>query len=212
MNLHSKNDVVKVDKFVITAGNEEMNQDYKIKELTEAEFRPLFDEHKMTVFEDDHSYVLWDLLDESELENIKVLGKDLGTPYKLYLGIFDKDENFIGWSLGFQENSTTFYMCNSAVLPEHRRKGLYSSLVSRCVDILSDKGFQLVYSRHCATNNDVIIPKLKAGFIISKMEIDDKFGVLIHLHFYTNNDRRKIMDYRSGQLKPDSKIKEVFKL
>lgn len=189
-----------------------MSQNYKIKELTATEFKPLYDLYRVSVFEDDHSYVLWDLLDESELDNIKVLGKDLGTPYKLYLGLFDKDEKFVGWSWGFQENNTTFYMCNSAVLPDHRRIGLYSSLVSRCIDILSNKGFQLIYSRHCATNNDVIIPKLKAGFIISKMEIDDKFGVLIHLHFYTNKDRRKIMDYRSGQLKPDSKIKEIFKL
>ena len=103
-------------------------------------------------------------------------------------------------------------MVNSAILKEHRRKGLYSALLERCLKVLSKKGFQLIYSRHCATNNDVIIPKLKAGFIISKMEIDDKYGVLIHLHFYTNSDRRKIMDYRSGQLKPDTKIREVFKM
>ncbi len=189
-----------------------MNQNYQIKELTAEEFKPLYDKHKDSVFEDDHSYVMWDLLNDEELGQIKSLGEKLGAPYKLFLGVFDKESTFVGWSWGFQENSTTFYMCNSAILPEHRRKGLYSSLVNRCVDTLSQKGFQLIYSRHCATNNDVIIPKLKAGFIISKMEIDDKFGVLIHLHFYNNKDRRRIMDYRSGQLKPDSKIKEVFKL
>tara|TARA_R110002072_G_scaffold64203_2_gene159270 strand:+ start:120175 stop:120744 length:570 start_codon:yes stop_codon:yes gene_type:complete len=189
-----------------------MKQNYQIKELTKEEFIPLYDQHKYSIFEDDHSYVLWDLLSDKELEQVKSLGSDLGSPYKLYLGVFDKSGDLVGWSWGFQENSTTFYMCNSAVLPEHRRKGIYSSLVNECVDTLSKKGFQIIYSRHCATNNDVIIPKLKAGFVISKMEIDDKFGVLIHLHFYTNKERRRIMDYRSGQLKPDSKIKEVFKL
>jgi FtsZ-interacting cell division protein YlmF len=55
-------------------------------------------------------------------------------------------------------------------------------------------------------------PRCGDSTVISKMEIDDKYGVLIHLHFYTNNDRRRIMDYRAGQLRPDDKIKEVFKV
>ncbi len=111
-----------------------------------------------------------------------------------------------------QENATTFYMVNSAILKEHRGKGLYRLLVNQCIETLSSKGFQLIYSRHCATNNAVIIPKLKIGFVISKMEIDDRFGILIHLHFYTNSDRRKIMDYRSGQVRPDKTIRNLFKL
>ncbi len=135
----------------------------------------------------------------------------MGNPYKLHLGVFDRENKFIGWSWGIQESGTTFYMVNSAVLSEHRRKGIYGALLKRCVEILSKKGFQLIYSRHCATNNAVIIPKLQAGFIISKMEMDDRFGVLVHLHFYTNELRRKIMDYRSGLVRPDNEIKKVFK-
>ncbi|WP_370568511.1 hypothetical protein [Methylocystis sp. Sn-Cys] len=103
-------------------------------------------------------------------------------------------------------------MVSSAVLERHRRKGIYSALIAHSIERLSKAGFQLVYSRHCATNNDVIIPKLNAGFIISKMEIDDRYGVLIHLHYYTNSYRRRIMDYRSGQETPDMKIKQVFGL
>ena len=45
-----------------------------------------------------------------------------------------------------------------------------------------------------------------------KMELDDKFGVLIHLHYYMNSKRKKIMDYRSGQVKPDEEIKSLFKI
>lgn len=183
-----------------------------IKEMTEEEFRPLFDEHKKSVFEDVHSYAFPNLLSEDELQRIKDLGQNAGTLYKLYLGAFDEENKLVGWSWGTQENGTTFYMVNSAVLNNYRRKGIYSALINKCIDAVSKKGFQLIYSRHCATNNAVIIPKLKAGFIISKMEIDDRFGVLIHLHFYTNSERRRIMDYRSGQLKPDKKIMEIFKM
>lgn len=189
-----------------------MDKHYRIQEMTEQEFMPFFKAHASSVFADYHGYNPRDLLDNSELDSIESLGKLMGDPYKMHLGVFDSQKNFVGWSWGTQENRSTFYMVNSAVLNEHRRKGIYSALVDRCLDIVSKKGFQLIYSRHCATNNDVIIPKLKAGFVISKMEVDDRFGVLIHLHFYTNSVRRKIMDYRSGQLKPDEQLKNLFKL
>ena len=190
-----------------------MESNYSIRELTEDEFSPLFDRHKQFIFEEVHSYSPKDLLTGAELQSIEHLGQAAASlPYKLFLGVFDSNNQFVGWSWGEQENSSTFYMVNSAVLPAHRRRGLYSALLARCIEVLADKGFQIIYSRHCATNNAVIVPKLQAGFIISAMEMDDKYGVLIHLRFYTNRDRRRIMDYRSGQLKPDEKTKQAFKL
>lgn len=189
-----------------------MDKSYSIRELSEEEFKPLFDKHKFSMFADVHSYDMQHVLTDAEQQRIKELEENLGTPYKLYLGVFDINNQFIGWSWGKQESASTFYMVSSAILKIHRRKGLYSALIAHCIESLSKAGFQLIYSRHCATNNDVIIPKLKCGFIISKMEIDDKYGVLIHLHYYTNSDRRRIMDYRSGQETPDMKIKQVFGL
>ncbi len=189
-----------------------MVNNYSVREMSEEEFMPLFRLHAESVFAHDHSYDIKEVLTDLEKEKLSELGKDIVIPYKLYLGLFDPKGDFVGWSWGQQENRSTFYMTNSAVLEKHRRKGLYSALLQKAVQILSNKGFQLIYSRHNATNNAVIIPKLKNGFIISKMEIDDKFGVLIHLHFYTNDNRRKIMDYRSGEMKPDQKIKEIFKI
>ncbi len=189
-----------------------MDLNYTIREMCEPEFTPLFEKHAKVVFEGDHSYSVQNLLSETEKKNMDSLNELMGSPYKLYLGVFNKENEFVGWSWGSQENRSTFYMVNSGILHEHRRKGLYGELVKCCVEILSNKGFQLIYSRHCATNNDVIIPKLKAGFIISKMEIDDRFGVLVHLHFYTNKNRRKIMDYRSGQSRPDETIKDIFNI
>jgi ribosomal protein S18 acetylase RimI-like enzyme len=187
-----------------------MKQDYEIREMKEDDFLPLFDKHKKSVFEDVHSYSLNDLLTDAEQKKTKILGEGISAPYKLYLGAFDKDNQFVGWSWGQQENSSTFYMVNSAVLPDHRRKGLYGALIKKCVEVASRKGYQLIYSRHCATNNAVIIPKLKAGFTISKMEISDRYGVLIQLDFYMNETRRRIIDYRAGQLKPDGEIKRLF--
>jgi len=187
-----------------------MKQDYEIREMKEEEFL-YFDKHKKSVFGEVQSYSLNDLLNNAEQEKIKTLGQGTSTPYTS-LGAFDKDKQFVGWSWGQQENSSTFYIVNSAILPDHRRNGLYGALIGRCIDVVSAKGYQLIYSRHCVTNNAVIITKLKAGFTISKMEISDRYGVLIQLDFYTNETRRRINDYRAGQLKPDSDIKRLFSI
>ena len=110
----------------------EMKQDYEIREMKEEEFLPLFDKHKKSVFGEVHSYSLNDLLNNAEQERIKTLGQGTPTPYKLFLGAVDKDKQFFGWSWGQQENSSTFYIVNSAILPDHRRKGLYGALIGRC--------------------------------------------------------------------------------
>ncbi|MBK6772549.1 MAG: hypothetical protein IPG78_10565 [Ignavibacteria bacterium] len=49
----------------------------------------------------------------------------------------------------------------TAIFKQHQNKGIYKSLLPKVLDILKEKGFQKVYSRHSATNNQIIIPKLK---------------------------------------------------
>jgi hypothetical protein len=97
-------------------GNIYMTPAYSIRELTEEKFTPLFDKCKASVFEDVHSYDLRDILSATELEHIKKLGQGLGNQYKLHLGVFDKDNKFVGWTWGSQESASTFYMVNSGIL------------------------------------------------------------------------------------------------
>ena len=103
-------------------------------------------------------------------------------------------------------------MCNSGILKEYLRKGLYSKLLQETLKVVSNEGFQIISSRYCATNNPVIIPKLMAGFIISGMELTDQFGTLIHLQYYTNKKIRAILDYRCGELAPPNEIRNLFNL
>jgi len=189
-----------------------MMNDYSIRELTDEQFGPLFSQHVGAVFESVHDYSFDDLLDDTERVHIDRLSRRLGSPWTLRLGAFDREDRFVGWTWGRQESRHAFYMVNSGVLAGHRRRGLYTALIDRCVSAAFDEGFQLVYSRHCATNNAVIIPKLKAGFVISTLGIDDRHGVLVHLHRYANADRHRIMDYRSGQRGPDAGIRKLFGL
>ena len=190
-----------------------IGNDFIIKNLNKKEFFPLFEKYHDQVFSHDHSLHTREFYSDDEKNKIKELDKNCyDNPFALQLAVYDRNENFVGWSFGWQENSTTYCMCNSGVLPQYRRKGIYSSLLNLNIEILSKMGFQLIYSRHNATNNNVLIPKLKAGFIISKMEISDTFGCLVHLHYYTNKTRRKIMDYRSGEMAPDDELKKLFNI
>jgi hypothetical protein len=84
----------------------------------------------MSVFEEVYSYDLRGILSSSEQDKIKELGQLIGASYKLYLGVFDRENEFVVWIWGQQESASTFYMVNSAILKNHRRKGLYGALIS----------------------------------------------------------------------------------
>lgn len=185
---------------------------FEIREVEEDTFWPLWEKYAYGIFTDNSLDFMWrEHISSLEKENLKTLGKNMGSPFKIRLGVFKGDE-FAGWSFGDQQSSDVYYMRNSAIRPEFRRQGLYSELLKTNIELLSQKGFQKIYSRHTTTNNAVIIPKLKAGFIITSMELDDMFGSLVHLSYFTNPLRRKVMEFRTGNLRPDEELKNVLKL
>ena len=188
-----------------------IKQGYSIKEMTSKEFFPLFGKHYDSLFGDDHTFFPQDHFTDFENDKTSKLRERMGNPFALHLGLYSPQNEFVGFSFGFQESEETFYVAASAVLPEHRNQGLYSELVKYVLKRATEEGFQKVYGTHCATNNAVIIPKLKLGFIFSKIELSDMFGTIIHLQYYTNPLRRKMMDYRSGLKIPDNQIRSVMK-
>ena len=152
----------------------DLKNGYYIKELSAEDFIKAQGKKSEEVFSDDHSIFPFSYLTNEEKDTVKKLKKDLeSNRYSLHLAIFDKSDVLVAWSYGWQENAYNYYMCNSGVLKEHRRKGLYSTLLNETKNIVKEKGFQVIYSRHNATNNAVLIPKLKAGFTISNMELCD---------------------------------------
>lgn len=88
---------------------------------------------KSIVFEDDHSIHLTIYLSNDEQTVLDKLGESLGDPYDLYLAVYDQNDQMVGWSFGFQQDRYTFYMGNSGVLMEHRRKGIYSALLNQSI-------------------------------------------------------------------------------
>ena len=93
-----------------------------------------------------------------------------------------------------------------------QNKGIYTKLLPKILDILKGKGFQVVYSRHNASNNQILIPKLKQGFFITGMEVSDQFGTLIHLSYYFNDNRKNIIKFRTGEKKLNTTLKKYVNL
>ena len=187
---------------------------YSLRVMTDAEFDPLFRKHGKKIFNDDSlMYDRSDVLTKTEIAQYKKLRENFKSPSHIVidLGLFF-DNKFVGWSWGYQETPLTFYMCNSAVLPAHRCKGLYNCLMKEMLNRTTKIGFDKIYSRHMITNNDILIAKLKQGFKITHFELSETFGTMVHLSFYKSKTKNEILDFRSGHKRPTKKIERIFNL
>jgi GNAT superfamily N-acetyltransferase len=182
---------------------------YTTKVLDDAEFGPLFRQYHPIIFQTMLDFDVQQALSMEEQTATTRLRERMGTPFRLNIGIYHNQE-FIGWSFGRQESAEKYYMVNTAIFPQHQGKGIYSALLPRILSALQREGFQIVYSRHVATHNQVLVPKLKAGFVITGIEVSDVFGVLVHLAYFFNPLRRKVLDVRVGQARPDAEVKRYM--
>lgn len=182
---------------------------FELKKVSAEEFRPMFKINRPKLFSETFTFRYNEALSDRELESQKRLQDNMGKPYELYFILYFQG-NLAGWTFGRQIDGEKFYMVNSAIMPEYRLKGLYKQLLNAVINETTNEGFQVVYSRHVATNSAVLVPKLKAGFIITSFELTDNSGLLVHLSYYTNPIRRKAMDFRSGQCSPDEELKQFL--
>ncbi|GAA5514500.1 hypothetical protein Dcar01_03256 [Deinococcus carri] len=110
-----------------------------------------------------------------------------------------------GWQLSRQWDARTAYMVNTAFLPGHRGRGLYTRLLPVVLDALRAEGYRLVRSHHHATNNAVLIPKLRAGFRIQGLQTDEHGVMAVLIHSF-DPVYREYMDARSGLTRPRGEV------
>jgi len=182
---------------------------YTMRVLDDAEFDPLLRHYRTLIFQTMLDFDVQQALSLEEQTATARLRARMGTPFRLNIGIYHHQE-FIGWSFGRQESAETYSMVNTAIFPQHQGKGIYSALLPRLLGAIQREGFQIVSCRHVATNNQVLVPKLKAGFMITGVELSDVFGVLVHLSYFFNPIRRKVLDVRAGQVRPDAEVKRYM--
>ncbi len=165
--------------------------------VTREEFLPQFKELRPTVFSENNDVNYSIYWTNEELEKNKILQEKFDGAIRYYL--FCRDgEKIVGWSCGYQKDSEEFYMVNSAVMPEYRELGIYTNLLNKMIEKAKVDGFQIISSIHHASNNGILIPKLKAGFKVVGMKLSPRFGTLLELHFYTNEKVGQVLDYRTG--------------
>ena len=118
-----------------------------------------------------------------------------------YAWLIARAGEVVGWQYSRGWDSRTAYMVNTAFLPTHRGKGLYTRLLPHILAALEAQGYALVRSHHHATNSAVIIPKLRAGFRIQGLEVDSHGVMAVLLHSF-DEVYRDYMDIRSGLRRP----------
>jgi len=182
-----------------SGGSVRISDEVEARVLEEKEFDSYFNQFYRAVFTDRGSFAPGSVLSDAEKASLKLLRKNMGRPVYLRVGLFARNE-FIGWHTGDQRSGEEFYMRNTGVLSAWRGRGIYKALLPHVIDCCVREGFQVISSKHNATNNPVIIPKLRAGFVITGLELSDRFGTMIRLEYFTNAKRRQMMDYRSGQI------------
>lgn len=116
----------------------------------------------------------------------------------------------VGWHCGYQIDAETFYMFESGILPAHQGRGIYTALLPLLLDHYESLGFQKVTSQHHASNNAVLVPKLKAGFMITGFSIDESVGVMVQLTYAFHPQRRRVYEFRTGYRRPDDQIRRFL--
>jgi GNAT superfamily N-acetyltransferase len=168
--------------------------------ITEEEFWPLFKIHRPIIFAENNTVDIDSFFSEEDKAKRKKLNEFIQLKYNVFLVAYDdnNNENLIGWSWGFAKSNHEYYMCNSAVYPEYRGKKIYTTLMNMVIEKVAADGFQEITSKHHTSNNAVLIPKLKKGFLISGTEINTRFGLMVSLTYFPNKQIEHVFHQRIG--------------
>ena len=149
-------------------------------------------------------------LADDELDKVNALQENIKGKYELRLAILKGDE-LIGSSYGWQSvfDFSSFFMGASLIIPKYRKKGLYSELVKRVIEVTKELGFQSIWSTHIMTNNPIIIAKLKLGFSINGFESNVNYGNLVKLTYHLSELRNQVTKYRAGAI-GDDKVRDLI--
>ncbi len=132
-----------------------------------------------------------DISEEAKAKRRELVRDFSINPWIVRILVFQKEsKSVVGWISGEQHDWETFYFRNSGFLPEVRRKGIYSVLHDSIIASLRERGFERVISDHAPNNRAMLLLKIKFGYFIQSVTVDERFGPLVRLVYYLNPDRR----------------------
>ncbi len=180
-------------------------EDYYYREASPEEFGAFYTGHRSRMFAAVPEIPVESYMTGAELQRRREYDSLVSGMYELRLLLL-RGEEVIGWHIGRQAYREAANMSNTAIFPEHRSKGLYSRLLPAILELYRAQGFGRVLSKHHASNNAVLIPKLRAGFRITGFEIDERYGLFVNLAYFFNEQRLRAYLFRTGALRPDEEI------
>jgi GNAT superfamily N-acetyltransferase len=174
-------------------------------------FFDFFNKNRSKVFGNTNEFNVNLLLTQEEFEKMK-LNTEMYEKRKGYYLLAKYQDEIIGWSFGVQRSHEDLYMVNSAVFESFRRRGFYTQILAAALEKCKEMGFLHIYSNHRFHNAQVLIPKLKLGFIISGFTVSPAFGSLVQLSYYTNEEVKKAFLNRLGYEPLTDEMKEKLGL
>ncbi len=139
---------------------------------------------------------------DARWERIKPLREVFARTHHERFIFYNEAGEAIGWSYGEMLDYETFFMTSTGILPEYRRRGIYTAFLKRLLSYLAALGYERVTSNHQTNNAPVIIAKLKAGFVILGVNLDERWGAQVELACFFHDDRRRGYT-RAFALQPD---------
>ena len=177
---------------------------YAVAAVSAESWQAFFEQHNATVFPDEHSVSFESLLSATEKDQLAGLRRNLAGVLNLYFLLYDGEQP-IGWHFGFQRSELEYFMANTGLLPAYQGRGIYSAFLKFLTADLVGQGFQFLTSIHHCDNNAVLIPKLKAGFLIQAlgflmqpMLLETNYGSMIQLVYPAKPLYREAFNARLG--------------
>ena len=183
-------------------------QNYYAKIVDNPTIFDILKKYRTTVFSDSVDFNRYTVFSDLEKKQFDEKIQSTKAPLRLSY-IIEQNNNLVGWCTAFQKDVDKWYMHNTAIFEQHRKKGLYTAVLQLMLAYAKSEGYQKVTSIHNATNNAIIIPKLKAGFVINGMHINEKFGTMIELSYYVNPQIKAVVDFRSGHKRLPQSLKNL---
>jgi hypothetical protein len=169
--------------------------DYYYQEVDQESYLTFYNENEKLVFPsraDREMFRIYKHLTQETLVKVKeVHAKFVNQTY--YFLIYHHQEP-IGWNISNQSYLDLLYMRNTGILPVYQNNGIYTAFLKMFLEEMTQKGFTKIKSNHLINNNQVIVPKLKAGFVINGMEVSEVFGTMVNLIYYPYPQQQEAFD------------------
>lgn len=112
-----------------------------------------------------------------------------GTHHEYF--VFYDGDTVAGWSYGDMHDPETYFMSNTAIRKAYQRRGIYSKFLGHFIDYLTALGYERITSTHQPNNRAVLMAKLKAGFVLSGMILDERWSAQVQMTYHIHPDRQQ---------------------